>query len=358
MKLAIHLKRDDSLPFESSISNFQTGQPELMALNGALARMQDDVLPSEKSGLVARVEVKSGDTIRSIGRALYLSRQGRLPDDMELKEFELDTGNRNGLTTRQERNQISPGQELLVKLPALTLSRYESKKSSSQAARIVAPESPAVARQRPNEVAPPSCSGSWQDVDRIATWITHNEAGPKAFTAFNPNDKGNGISVGLMQWNQKRGKLPDLLDAWQEKDPAKFDSMFGRYSDDLLRTAFVQDADFNGNSTLKRGIKRALADPAFQQVQLSMRNQHIEDSCHMARQYRFTSLRGRAIVADLVNQIGEGGTRKILEKIPPSSNESQRIEHLKDITGGRINGEDRVAAIEVKVKEIWRQGNH
>jgi hypothetical protein len=191
----------------------------------------------------------------------------------------------------------------------------------------------------------------------VARWVTHNEAGPKSYMAFNPNDMGHGISVGLMQWNQKRGKLPDLLQAWHRKNPAKFDGMFGHYSDDLLSTSFVKGADFT-NGTLKTGMERALADPEFQRVQLTMRNNHIENSCEIAKDYQFTALRARAIVADLVNQMGEAGARRLLARVPSVEkipNPSTRIERLKVMTDGRVNGDDRVASIEDRVREIWRQ---
>lgn len=308
----------------------------------------------EQAGQVARITVMPGDSIRDIGRDLYRANKGRLPTDQELKAFEDDTAARSGLKTRYDRDHIALGAELVVRVPARDVRTTRTEYSAPQTSEV----SPVarVAQPPRREPGAPSCSGSWEEVNTVARWVTHNEAGPLSYTAFNPDDVGNGISVGLMQWNQKRGKLPDLLRAWHTKNPTKFDGMFGRYSDDVLENSFVKTADFN-SGVLKTGIDRALADPEFQRVQLHLRNAHIEDSCEIARDYRFTSLRGRAIVADLVNQLGEGGTRRLLAKVPSRDkipNESVRIERLKDITDGRVNGIDRVDAIEDKVREIWR----
>ncbi|MGD9680354.1 MAG: hypothetical protein AB7W16_04145 [Candidatus Obscuribacterales bacterium] len=344
------------MPVESfSFPQDNDSTVELLAANNILGEVNGE----RASGLITR-KVRAGETIRSIGRELYMQRQGRLPSDIELKEFELDTGRRSGLHTKYERDHLHPDQKLVIKLPALTrvekpiASRTVPEESSAKPPSHKTAVKPAETVAR--ETAKPACSGSYDEMNMIASWVTHNEAGPKAYQAYNPNDMGNGISVGLMQWNQKRGKLPDLLEAWHQRNPNKFDRYFGNYSDDLLRTAFVKDADFNGNATLKAGMQKALADREFQGVQLSLRNEHIEESCEVARDFRFTSLRGRAIVADLINQLGKTGTRQLLSRVAPADNESQRIENLKHVSDDRINAADRVAAIEEQVRVVWRQG--
>lgn len=338
------------MPVESFLPQDNERSVELLAANNILGEVDGE----RASGLITR-RVRAGETMRSIGRELYRQRQGRLPSDIELKEFELDTGRRSGLHTKYERDHLHPDQKLVIKLPALTrLERPVASRPAGETATRTASRNPAqtAARQK----ARPACSGSYDEMNMIASWVTHNEAGPKSYQAYNPDDMGNGISVGLMQWNQKRGKLPDLLQAWHHRDSDKFDRYFGSYSDDLLRTPFVKGADFNGNAALKAGMQKALADREFQAVQLSLRNEHIEESCEVARDFRFTSLRGRAIVADLINQLGRTGTRQLLSRVAPADNESQRIENLKVVSDDRINAADRVAAIEERVRVVWRQG--
>ena len=189
----------------------------------------------------------------------------------------------------------------------------------------------------------------------IAGWVTHNEAGSKSFSAYNPDDNGAGISVGLMQWNQRRGDLPVLVDSWFAKNPRKFNDIFGANSMDVRDEDWLRKVDFSGNATLRSSMERALADPEFQGVQLDLRNDHIEESCEVAKDYGFSSLRARAVVADLVNQLGRQGARSFISRVPDfKGSESMRIEKLKLVTDDRINARDRIEAIEAEVRKIWR----
>ena len=131
--------------------------------------------------------------------------------------------------------------------------------------------------------------------------------------------------------------------------------MFGAYSTNLTRDSFVRSADFVGNKTLHDGMVKALADREFQGVQDTLRNKNMVRACEVATDYGFKSLRGRAVVSDLFNQLGEGGARNVIRKVALDKPESARIEELKRRTSGRINGEDRVSTLEENVKRIWRQ---
>ncbi|MBU6454966.1 MAG: chitosanase [Cyanobacteria bacterium REEB67] len=201
-----------------------------------------------------------------------------------------------------------------------------------------------------------SCGGEWTNM--VEKWVTHNEVAKKKYEVYTPNDAGHGISVGILQWNQKRGSLTELLREWHHKDPAKFDHTFGKYSASLMNVDFVKKADFNKDPILNRGMKASLADHEFQQVQLGLRYKQLAHSCDVAQDHGFKSLRGRAVVADLFNQMGPNGTVKAMEKVPANKNESVRIEQLKKLTGNRPHGHDRVSLIEDQVKEVWRQIGH
>lgn len=352
--------------------------------------------PGNDSAGVILVTVQPKDTIRSIGRFLFQRHLERAPTDLELKNFVEDTARRNNLNA-QQRDNLALDQKLYVKIPGIPsvpqrevaraqvahkpeparVHALQPERAMTQAQKPEQPRAEAPKRETPQAApradAQRTASSTTQEVSRPATraattdqacsgyaqqigsWITHNEAGKSKFTAYNPDDAGSGISVGLMQWNQKAGKLPELIKAWQAKNPGKFDDMFGGYSDDMLSSSWVRSADFVGNRTLASGITRALNDNEFQQVQLTMRNGHIRNSCLLANEHRFTSVRGTAVVADLVNQIGAAGTARALRKVPiDMPNESLRIEELKRITGWRTNSGDRVDVIEDRVREIWR----
>ena|GEM_PF-2138186 len=307
---------------------------------------------------ILEVTVRPHDTLRNIGRELYRRYGRHEATDAELKAFELDAGQRNNLS-KAERDNLQPDQALKLSLPGVALPEIaHAKQPAAAKPQVVAKahtetEKPASKEAQALMKGAASCSGEWSNM--VAQWVTHNEVSKQKFVAFNPDDGGHGISVGLLQWNQKRGRLPELLKDWHHKDPDKFDRIFGNYSANLLKADYVRDADFVGTPKLYQGMQQALADGEFQQVQLGLRNKHIVKSCEVAQDNGFKSLRGRAVVADLFNQIGESGTVQAMRHVSPSKPESARIEELKKVTGGRVNGHDRVSSIEEKVKEIWRQ---
>ncbi len=182
--------------------------------------------------------------------------------------------------------------------------------------------------------------------DRVIRTVASNEGG---LTTLTKNDAGHGISVGIRQWNQKRGELPDLLKSFHDKNPEKFDAMFGRYADRLLSEKYVRKANLAGNKEIMRGMKSALADPEFQEVQVDKFRKFADKSAETAKKYGLKSELGAALVADITNQMGEGGMRRVMrraglqpggeikdeaaalkamEKATRRPNSSSRFEHL------------------------------
>lgn len=346
------------------------------------------------------VSVNPQGTLRNIGRWMYSEHLHRQPTDLELKSFVDDAARRNGLVSKEQRDNLQPGQMLRVMIPGseraaetgvsktakseppkmggekkvaeAVVSKTAKSEPPKMGGDVKAEKTPApkveTARAQNLETAKAAprpetrhaimkggdtCEGDWAKM--VAKWVTQNEGSRDKHLAYNANDMGHGISVGLLQWNQEKGKLPDLLKSWHDKNPRKFNTMFGEHSADLLKDSWVRTADFNGNKTLHSGMRKALADSEFQGVQDKLSNQNMVRACNVATDHGFRSLRGRAVVGDLFNQLGEGGARSALRKVPEGKGESLRIEELKKITGTRINGKDRVNTLEDNVKEIWRQ---
>lgn len=319
------------------------------------------------------IMLKDGATLRNVGRQIYFETLKRLPDEQELKAFVNDTARRNGLKTKDQQANLDVGQVLKIVPPPPDRttpgthgghkggqSGAETKRDekgstgkTGQDTHVIAGGTKPADKRHPLMKGGDSCEGEWANM--VSQWVTQNEGSRDKHRAFNPNDMGHGISVGLLQWNQKKGKLPDLLQAWHDKNPEKFQTMFGAYSTNLTRDSFVRSADFVGNKTLHDGMVKALADREFQGVQDTLRNKNMVRACEVATDYGFKSLRGRAVVSDLFNQLGEGGARNVIRKVALDKPESARIEELKRRTGGRINGEDRVSTLEENVKKIWRQ---
>src|SRR5258706_499414 len=80
------------------------------------------------------------------------------------------------------------------------------------------------------QVAASTASAQGGDpVDRLIDYTARNEGGGN-YSAWNPNDNGAGVSFGLIQFNQKRGSLPTLMQRMHDKDPAKFDQIFGPHA--------------------------------------------------------------------------------------------------------------------------------
>jgi len=177
---------------------------------------------------------------------------------------------------------------------------------------------------------------------RIVKAIGANEGDLNHITK---NDNGHGISVGIRQWNQKRGELPDLLKSMHDKDPQKFDQTFGPYAKNLQNEKWVRHANMAGNHDLMKRMKTALDDPEFQKVQVDKAREFAQKSIDTAQRYGLKTEQGAALVADITNQMGEGGARRVLSRaglVPGGSvqNESAALARVEHYTH-RPNSRDR-----------------
>lgn len=335
-----------SVSFDSNIEAGNTIQ--VADSSTALQEESMDLRSQSKDNPVVELAAEPGQGLWSVARQAYRLVGVADPEPQEVKALAEDISQRNGISMDAT---LGDNQKLLVKLPGKLASTNDSD-NSTEAART----EPAEARKAGLERREgPDCSSSWEEVNMIAGWVTHNEAGHKTYTAYNPDDNGAGISVGLMQWNQERGLLPELVGDWYERNPSRFNRIFGSDAANMLDESWLRSVDFSKSETLTASMKEALSEPQFQAVQLELRNDHIEESCEIARDYGFTALRGRAVIADLVNQLGKGGTKRFLSRVPLSGDESNRIEQLKSQTDDRVNARDRIEKIEEEVRAIWRQ---
>jgi hypothetical protein len=177
---------------------------------------------------------------------------------------------------------------------------------------------------------------------RIVKAIGTNEGD---LTHITKNDAGHGISVGIRQWNQKRGELPDLLKSMHDKNPEKFDSTFGSYAKNLQNEKYVRHTDMAHNPDLMKRMGKALADPEFQQLQIDKARDFAQKSIDTAQKFGLKTEQGAALVADITNQLGQGGFNRAahragLHQGADVSNEQaalQRLEH----TSHRPNSRDR-----------------
>lgn len=176
--------------------------------------------------------------------------------------------------------------------------------------------------------------------DRVIGAVSGNEG---KFHTLTKNDNGHGISVGIRQWNQKTGELPDLLKSFHDKNPEKFDQTFGKYAQNLQNERWVRHANMAGNPDLMNKMRNALNDPEFQQVQVDKAREFTARTIETAKNFGFHSDLGKALVTDLSNQLGEAGARNLMRRAGLRS-------------GGTIENEE--ATIHRLTHMSRRQNNH
>jgi len=147
-------------------------------------------------------------------------------------------------------------------------------------------------------------------VDRIARVIMRHEG---AADEINWNDNRAGVSGGMFQANQKYGELPMLLKKMQQADCYLFRNIFGQKFSHLVasqpeavRAITFTNPRKSGPNALGLALQKAIRQPQFQEVELDMLRQKVLHASYVARQYGIGSERGVALVADMINQLGEG----------------------------------------------------
>jgi hypothetical protein len=148
-------------------------------------------------------------------------------------------------------------------------------------------------------------------MDRIVQIVSSNEG---SFTTLTPNDAGHGISVGILQWNQRVGQLPGLLRAWHARDPQDFKAIFGPYSSKLLNEHWVRTHDMASDRPLMQDFRKALRNSKFQDIQMDLARDFVKDSMDVGYGHGFRSELGLALVCDMVNQMGKGGFERAFRK--------------------------------------------
>lgn len=133
---------------------------------------------------------------------------------------------------------------------------------------------------------------------------TINTESRGSYSAFNPNDNNNGISFGIIQFNQKSGTLLKLLERCQEVSPGYFYSIFFKSPTDLI------DLDLSGMKEEFRVLG------SYFEFQLQQDKIMLEDyflpSARTALQLGLGSELELAILFDISVQFGVEGMKKIV----------------------------------------------
>lgn len=187
-----------------------------------------------------------------------------------------------------------------------------------------------------------SSNGGLSGVDRIIDYTARTEGGGR-YDAWNANDAGHGVSFGLIQFNQKAGSLPSLFKGMHEKNPEKFNRVFGPHASNLLSESYVRSANLN-DPDIKNRMLQAGRDPEFQQVQRDLaRTGYYEPAAKMAAEHGLKSERAHAMLFDSAVQNGVGGTRGFLRQAAAGGGSEreilERFAHLAD--ANRYSGNRR-----------------
>lgn len=245
--------------------------------------------------------VRSGDTLMKIARENGVTLRQLLDANPNL---------------RANPNRLMIGQEVVI---------------PSQAAPVdnpVASPEPSTARPNPNTSRPPAPRppvlvapgdqqatrpGALTGADRIIDRTARTE-GNGRYDAWNPNDVGHGVSFGLIQFNQDVGGLPNLMRAMHERNPTKFNEIFGGNAALMRDPARVRAADLN-RPEIKSAMLRAARDPEMQQVQRDQAKTEYYDPAQRAgARHGITSERGLAMLFDASVQLGVGGMTSRLNR--------------------------------------------
>ncbi len=160
--------------------------------------------------------------------------------------------------------------------------------------------------------------------DRIIDRTAQFESG-RRYDAWNPDDNGHGVSFGLIQFNQQVGGLPSLLRRMSERNPARFNEIFGPYASNLRSASYVRNADLN-DPDLRARLQRAGRDPELQQVQRDIaREQYYDPSARLASQFGLRSERALAMLFDSSVQNGVGGTQRFLRQAAAGGGDERAI---------------------------------
>ncbi|MCB9638585.1 MAG: chitosanase [Myxococcales bacterium] len=178
-----------------------------------------------------------------------------------------------------------------------------------------------------------------QAIDRLIDYTARNEGGGR-YDTWNPNDNGHGVSFGLIQFNQKSGSLPTLMNRMSQANPERFNQIFGPYADNMRNPEWVRNANLN-DPDIKARMLQAGREPEFQKVQRDLaREGYFEPTNRLAEQYGITSERGRAMLFDTAVQYGLGSAsrnngltgmlQRARQQVGPNASERELLSALAD----------------------------
>jgi hypothetical protein len=187
---------------------------------------------------------------------------------------------------------------------------------------------------------------------KILSLVAIVEGGGK-FAAVAKNPDKAGLSLGIIQWAQKPGRLFELLDAWNQADPAEMQRLFGGAANVQAildhAKAGAKELDANGASTNAKvnllsadnvlRFKAALQNPKFQTAQVSTAAAAFLEAAKSLSKVakKIKTERGFAFLLDLANQHGPGGAKSIYTAaVKDAMTEKEALEAMAQESVARI----------------------
>lgn len=186
---------------------------------------------------------------------------------------------------------------------------------------------------------------------KVVSIVSQMEGAGK-FGALNLNIDGAGLSYGIIQWAQRPGRLLELLRAYSAADQALYVEIFGEGDAVLADALLALLGRSNGGVDPKKGItidarfdlikspwterfKQATLQLKFQIAQVDAAVQAFGKSYQVILGYSsgIESERGVAFMLDVANQFGDGGLKRIYNKVHRSGmGEMEILEAIADET--------------------------
>lgn len=176
--------------------------------------------------------------------------------------------------------------------------------------------------------------------DKLVNAVAGNEGN---FSSVNWDDNGAGISVGLRQWNQKSGELPQFLEDLWKTNP----DLFMKLYPELYKQLKEHGMDFNSirdmtffdgkNPTaLGKEMAEAMKNPEMKQFQLDEARKWVVGAMQVGAQAGFKSEYGIACVADAINQAGPGKVQgalqdQQLQELVKGGKEEEAIQRMEQL---------------------------
>jgi peptidoglycan hydrolase-like protein with peptidoglycan-binding domain len=196
---------------------------------------------------------------------------------------------------------------------------------------------------------------------RVLSLVSQME-GVGKFAALNLNTDRAGLSFGLIQWAQRPGRLPEILNAFLKADRETFAGIFGDGDPDLAAALIAHTRRPSGGLDPQTGqtldpafdlvsepwitrFRRAALEPAFQRAQVQTALAAFHRSLARIRAFApaLKSERAVAFMLDVANQFGDAGAERLFKAATrPGLDEDAVLEAVADATVDHF--EDRFKA--------------